>query len=271
MSYEFLALPPSRETELVVKAFFKITSAEGDVRKDFLLPDGLPSFFYLQSSQPIETIFGETGQPISLQNGFYVGYSNTLVEFMHAGMNIVGASIYPVYFKMIFDISPSEIINRFAPVRIEALQAVADLMNSERDTMTEIVNVFEQYVTQQLTNHPGNYDFETLYRKLIGPGGYTLGVEQLAESLGFSTRALNSWFKQHFGMSPKQFMKLVKFNQALKHIYERTADVKLSDIAHEVGYHDQSHFIRDFKSICGKTPKELLGTSNSLSNRFRLF
>jgi len=72
-------------------------------------------------------------------------------------------------------------------------------------------------------------------------------------------------------MPPKQFIKLVKFNRALKFIYDCNGARSLSYIAHEVNYHDQSHFIREFKSISGKTPKEILADQDSLANKFRLF
>lgn len=271
MSYQFDVIPPAKEVEQVVKVFFKIASDQGVARKDFLLPDGLPSFFYLQSAEPIETTFGGNGTVISLQSGFYVGYSNTIVEFSHAGLSLVGASVYPVYFNMIFGISPSKIINRFSRLEVEPLLPVEKIMHDEAAGVADIVKLFENYILQQLTSNPVNHDFVMLYRKLTGPGGYQLNVEALAERMGYSTRYLHLWFKQSFGMSPKQFMKLVKFNQALKYLYERTDDVKLSDIAHDAGYHDQSHFIRDFKSICGKTPKEIWENPQSLSSRFRLF
>ncbi len=41
-------------------------------------------------------------------------------------------------------------------------------------------------------------------------------------------------------------------------------NVDWSELAYDLGYSDQSHFIRDFKANCGLTPKEYNAVYNGL-------
>lgn len=270
--YKFNAFTPAKALRNVVKSFFTIEFSAAQYSSDYLLPDGLPSLLYVHADKPVKVYFGKGKQPVLLQNGFYAGYSNTLVEFTHTGFTIVGVSVYPVYVSMLFGISPHDIVNRFKKLDNPAkLSAVPALINKSSRSDEKIIELFEKHLTERLNIHPLKDDLIRMYKKLTSPGGYHLRVEELAKKLGYSTRNLNLQFKQHVGMSPKKFIKLVKFNHALKYMYSLKAEQNLATIAYEVGYHDQSHFIRDFKSICGKTPKEILTAPGSLANKFILF
>lgn len=271
--YKFNALSPSKQFQSIVKNFFTVEFDNDDQGADYLLPNGLPSFFYIQSNKPIKAYFGrKKNQYSSLSNGFYIGYCNTVITLIHERAKIAGASIYPVYFKLIFGKSLAEIMNQFCNFpEPDMLKPVKSLVNTTDPSFSTVFEYIEKYIGSQFSNHPLGDDFEQVYKVLTGPGGFGLRVEELAEKLGYSTRHLSSRFRQHFGMSPKQFIKMVKFNHALKCMDEMNSQRTLASIAHETGYHDQSHFIRDFKSLCGKTPKEILATPDSLASKFRLF
>jgi AraC-like DNA-binding protein len=273
MSYTFTPIEPTHDDlKPVFKFFFAIEFKNDDAGADYLLPNGLPSFFYIQSAKPVQTYFGESEVPIPLQNGFYIGYCDTVIKFTHEDARVGGVAFYPTYFSLIFGKRLLDIMNLF--VRIEEppmLDQVKFLITDSGADFTKASRLFDQYLLHQLNNHPLKNDLTKIYHWLMAPGGYHLRVEELAERLGYSTRHLNSIFRQYFGMSPKHFIKMVKFNHALKYIYDVGSEKKLASIAHEVGYHDQSHFIRDFKSFCGKTPKELVGDVAALASKFRLF
>ena len=79
-------------------------------------------------------------------------------------------------------------------------------------------------------------------------------VNELANLLGVITRTLERKYFEILGVSPKQFIRLVRFQKAvekLKRIHQFTT---YTDIAYESGYSDQSHFIKDFKLLSGMSP-----------------
>lgn len=272
MSYKFTTIDPSYELKSIARTFFIVDFNDDDDGTDYLLPNGLPSFFYIQGDEPVNSYFGDSKKAIPLQNGFYVGYCDTFIKLTHGHAKVLGIVLYPVYFSILFGKQLLEIMNQF--VRVEEPEMLKPVPALAADSMTpfkEVFELFEKYMIHQLKSHPFSDEFSKVYNRLTSPGGYHLHVEELATSLGYSTRYLNSRFKQNFGMSPKQFIKMVKFNHALKYLFDTNGEKKLSAIAYEVGYHDQSHFIRDFKSICGLTPKEVLGDFESLAHKFKLF
>jgi AraC-like DNA-binding protein len=177
-----------------------------------------------------------------------------------------------MFLSVLFGKNPFEFINKFSP--LDGMDSFASdieslLLTSEYPHQ-KIVALFENFISERLSHHEFRDDFSRIYEKLTGPEGYKNTVEDIARWLGYSSRYLNSLFQKYFGMSPKKFISLVRFNHALKEMYAMGDDKSLSYIAHETGYHDQSHFIRDFKKICGKTPKELLRNVDSLATKFQL-
>ena len=77
-------------------------------------------------------------------------------------------------------------------------------------------------------------------------------VESLVERTGLATRSVQRLFKDYVGVSPKWTIRLFRIQDALDRVASRDKD--WAELAVELGYFDQSHFIRDFKAIVGATP-----------------
>jgi AraC-like DNA-binding protein len=78
-------------------------------------------------------------------------------------------------------------------------------------------------------------------------------IADLAADLGTSRFALLRRFKSDFGITPHAFVLRVRIDRARERI-ARGSD--LADVAHDLGFADQSHFTRVFKKIVGVTPGE---------------
>ncbi|MEZ0611865.1 helix-turn-helix domain-containing protein [Fibrella sp. WM1] len=84
----------------------------------------------------------------------------------------------------------------------------------------------------------------------------TNGLTQLPalqQYLNISERTFERRFEQYVGISPRLFSRICRFQSALSQLESRSYG-KLSDIAFDNGYADQSHFIRSFKEFTGSTP-----------------
>lgn len=80
-----------------------------------------------------------------------------------------------------------------------------------------------------------------------------LRVEELAERVSVHVRTLERAFRTHLGVTPKRLARLVR----LKTVSDRlraTEGVDLAELAHNCGYADQAHMIRDFKGLTGLLP-----------------
>lgn len=81
-----------------------------------------------------------------------------------------------------------------------------------------------------------------------------ISVKELAYRMHLSQRQLERRFLNQTGLQPKQFIKIIRLKHALGLILDEALP-NLTDIACESEYHDQSHFIREFKELTGFTPK----------------
>lgn len=121
---------------------------------------------------------------------------------------------------------------------------------------------------------------EIVYRLLVGDqgdrlrhmavlGGYTphiaraverlrqdfdqpLRVEQIAHDLGMSVSGFHHHFKAVTAMSPLQFQKRLRLQEARRLLLGEALDA--ASAAYRVGYQDASHFNREYKSLFGVPP-----------------
>lgn len=77
------------------------------------------------------------------------------------------------------------------------------------------------------------------------------------DNLCVTEKTLQRMFEKNVGISPRLFKRICQFNTAFQQLNTRHF-LKISDVAYENGYADQSHFIRTFKEFTNLTPKEYL-------------
>lgn len=88
---------------------------------------------------------------------------------------------------------------------------------------------------------------------------------QLSHEIGYSQKHFIDLFRQQVGVSPKQYLRVRRFQKAIVAI-ENNESVRWSSIALESGYYDQAHFIRDFKLFSGFTPNEYMRRKTAMLN-----
>jgi AraC-like DNA-binding protein len=79
-----------------------------------------------------------------------------------------------------------------------------------------------------------------------------LRIEQLAQELGMSVSGFHHHFKAVTAMSPLQFQKRLRLQEARRLMLSE--DLDAASAAYRVGYLDASHFNREYKSLFGVPP-----------------
>lgn len=93
--------------------------------------------------------------------------------------------------------------------------------------------------------------------------GQNLSLANLANIANLSPSRFTRVFRQETGLSPHQYLIHTRIEQA-KHLLRSGSDISIGNIAHQVGFADQSHFTRHFKRIVGVTPKVVLQNSKNV-------
>lgn len=78
-------------------------------------------------------------------------------------------------------------------------------------------------------------------------------VEDVAARFDMRPRTLQRLFARYVGVSPKWVLRRYRLHEAAA-VLARERDRSWAEVAAELGYFDQSHFIRDFTHAVGMTP-----------------
>lgn len=82
----------------------------------------------------------------------------------------------------------------------------------------------------------------------------TPALAALAQEVGVHSVSLARAFRRHFQCSIGEYLRRLRIEHACQQISQ--TDASLIEIAHAVGFYDQSHFSRTFKRQTGLTPAE---------------
>ncbi len=82
-------------------------------------------------------------------------------------------------------------------------------------------------------------------------------IADLCRETGVTERTLERTFRSALGVSPKQFARLTRFLCACDQL-KQGGWTTLGEVAHAVGYYDQSHFNAEFKGFAGVCPTGFL-------------
>jgi AraC-like DNA-binding protein len=151
----------------------------------------------------------------------------------------------------------SRIVNRVVPLRevfgkgSEAL-APAVVAQAGEDGMSEVAAAFlrarlpERDLAAEETGR--------LVERIAADRAVTR-VEHLVSGLDWSTRRLQRQFSRYVGVGPKWVIQRYRLHEAVESI-KAGAVVDWPQLALDLGYFDQAHFIRDFKALVGRPPAE---------------
>ena len=91
-------------------------------------------------------------------------------------------------------------------------------------------------------------------------------VEQLVQEFNIGLRTLQRLFAEYVGVSPKWVIQRYRLHEAAARL-AAGGDIDWPDIALELGYADQAHFIRDFRKLVGRTPADYAKALNNALNK----
>jgi AraC-like DNA-binding protein len=103
-------------------------------------------------------------------------------------------------------------------------------------------------------------------RLASAPQDYSIAM--LSEHVGLSARRFTRLFTLEVGLTPKLYARVERFQRVLREMDAPAGD--WSDIAQRCGYFDQSHLIRECRSLSGFTPGELVERRIDNSGHIRL-
>ncbi|MBC7805965.1 MAG: AraC family transcriptional regulator [Akkermansiaceae bacterium] len=211
------------------------------------------TFLYRVVADGCMDVFIDWNDP---SKNYVMGFSTKHTEFALTGtFNYVGIRFLPTALPLIYRIDASQLTDRVEPLG-QVLPRVADdlanLMPEQRST-DSMRTAFDAYLLQALAH--SNLKIETSLLSAIDTiltSQATLAHGRDLDS-GISARQLRRLFALFVGDSPKVFSRVIRFQRLLylQSLTQTRADEKLY---YSLGYYDQAHFIKEFKTFYGQTP-----------------
>ena len=167
----------------------------------------------------------------------------------------------PHGFYTLFNISPCEIADRIVwsgDIFNSDLKLLHEQL-SEAESAEAMARLADAWLRLYL-NKKRSVDYSdriTMAANLITKNAGLVNIDALANYTCMSMRNFERIFINETGMSPKQLCCISRFNNALE-LKLKYPSMKWISVAHQSGYFDQMHLIKDFKRFCGEPPSSLL-------------
>ena len=235
-----------------------MSDESNDVLASMELPlyaEGYPGIMYQKSEN--DMFFRPKN--IKLSELFLYGQSlNPSTLTTHGPFQYVVLQLYPFASKYLLNIDP-KILNdncynllQLKNIEIDKfhkkLLATNDL-SIQIETMCDIIETL-------LSIHNIKSDDKIQYaiHQIIKNKGI-VKISDIRDKVYLTERTFERNFMNEVGITPKQFAKIIQFQNSLEKI-DNSQTERFTDIAYDSGFADQSHFIRVFKSYTGLSPKQ---------------
>ncbi len=130
---------------------------------------------------------------------------------------------------------------------------IEELVDKSHDTISldELDSIVQSYFLRKLSQikEPLPIDFALQYLLT----NYNTNMDKIAGMACMSIRNFERKCKERLGMPAKMYARIARFHKAYKILESRPA-ISWTNLAYEVGYYDQMHFIKDFKEFSKLTP-----------------
>lgn len=191
-------------------------------------------------------LYGQNVQPFQLQAS---GRLLVIAYFLH-----------PYLVKYFFGFNAREIkdlcidIGAMRPAK--SMNLVEQLVNA--CSLPARLQLIDDYVRKLSIASRGQDDKGIIWSTLqIVKSRGLVSLTALQSELCVTERTFQRLFESHIGVPPKLFRKICQFSAAFDQ-FSKGQYKRLSDIAYDHGYSDQSHFIRVFKEFTLLTPGDYL-------------
>jgi len=190
---------------------------------------------------------------------FVAGLHETFTTSESTGTNwSIQIDLSPIGAYRILGLPLRELTNRIERVEDVLGQSGAQLRSDleATDTWSERFILVDAFLTDRIARAASEEpEIAWAWRQLVTSNGL-IAIRSLTGELDWSHRRLIDRFREQIGLPPKMIARQLRFQNAVQRLRTQP-ERSLADIASATGYFDQAHFIKDFRSFAGVTPRQV--------------
>jgi len=234
-------------TVLILESFSK----PGDQQLP-LVTNGMPALLY-------RTEKDRSGTENVLQLTLF-GRSTTADSWtINDHTTIIGYFFKPFALSTVFNVQAKKLIgdavdlSQWSPHKTNALRTQLIYAASTQQK----IKVLDNLIIQQLQQNNKECEIIKYATDEIMRNPGTEILSAILNKLNINERTFQRIFKKYVGVTPNQYRRICQFQISFEQLRGKEFN-KLTDIAYDNGFADQSHFIRSFKEFTRLTPNDYL-------------
>ena len=250
---------PSFPLNRFIESFFYYTGYNPEHSVDRFLPDGNVQIIFDLTDYPKYIYDNETLKEIqSCKNVWFSGFRTepiTIPSGKESEMVIVQfykGKAFPFLCEPMYALT-----NYVVDAELVLKNDILDLREQLKvaETIDEKFLILETNLLKHYRSYLGENSISDFAISKIISKPDQASLKEIASVAGYSQKHLIKIFKDTVGVTPKEFLKIIRFQKAIAEI-EQQKNINWASLAADCGFYDQSHFIADFKTFSGFTPNE---------------
>jgi AraC-like DNA-binding protein len=180
-----------------------------------------------------------------------------LVKFA-TQVNALGVRFYPDGVRNILGIPPGKFLSTYEDGTDVVGKDLYEFCCRVREvhSVDKKIKMTDDFFISQLIKNQREYDNTHLAMQLIRKKQGVIDFKELTEKIPVSLRQLQREFKDNYGLKITDYIRLSRLNAINKYMMVRQSD--FTELAYDLDFTDQSHFIREFKNFVGVAPKKFV-------------
>lgn len=264
---KFYQYSPSPELQNIITYFWTLqTEDESEYNALYrFIPDGYVDWIFHQK-EPWMFRYSSDETAFSSYQHHFLGHASNFIELQlpSSPLHLLGVKFYPWTAHSIWGRTMKNFTDTCLSFEILQDQKMEELAENIRFTpeLKQKIALIEKEILNRLKNYKISALIPVIKQLLSDP---KLSKPVYANS----QRRLEQCFKEEIGISPKLFQRTVRVNHTIQYMLQEPKR-SLTHLAYQMGYFDQSHFIRDFKKFSGLSPTQFLNLINPDGDIFNL-
>ncbi|SHG45744.1 helix-turn-helix domain-containing protein [Flagellimonas flava] len=244
-----------------ISCYFEVDMAQiAGESKELVWPDGTFGLLFLEKNKEVYRNLDTNTELLNISKTSFFGQKTKPVnyQYLQGNKTSFGIKIKPKGVPLFIDDSLGSTKDCFFEVDIISRKlSILESKIFDSNSIQEKIAIIDDFIFKSLKLKSSESDY-ILFSKITGHIDQKKGdisLSDLYEEFNLNYKKVERLFNFYLGVTPKTYLRIVRFNNSIQ-LQSQLKELNLTQLGNELGFYDQSHFIREFKRFSTLTPKD---------------